>query len=601
MIMKYELTEERKKYLDARGHTILQACPGSGKTTSIVYKLHSICREVEASSKGYAGVACLSFTNAACGEILDKYKEMHGECLKHPHVVSTIDSFITQNVVFPFWYKSTVCKERPQIINDLDILNGIYFVNSNTNGSLTQYPVKELKPFSTYLYKYKPSEISVENGNYCYKNKPINASLKEYCKTVVFYRMGKGLLTSQDVLCVACDILKANQAIGKIIAKRYPYIIIDEAQDTSFYQFRFFDYLRKAGVQNIEFVGDICQSIYEWRNAKPKMLKEKADSDDWLALYFKDNRRSNQRIIDLCGLLRPQGMPKILSRDVIDMNIDILVYKYNHDNLKDIIIDFQNNCNKNGFTNYKILVRGNDSFKSLSGITKKVKYWKSIIPYEIIIAKREFDNNDIVSAYRRIRSIWAELKYDYNDYKNKKVFKQTIQNDITANVKIQIFLANIPSFKESLSNWTTLTCSLIAKNFELEKDPDFYVVKKGSNGIKLTDMHQMSIEDLYKEENQMNNIYKVQTIHSVKGATLDAILLILSKDSSAQNISLNNFPSNTINEMDEKQRLIYVACSRAKQFVAFAVPDNISDDKIINVFKNIPVKIKTINTQMSLF
>lgn len=34
--MEYEVTEERKAYLNARGYTILSACPGSGKTTSIV-------------------------------------------------------------------------------------------------------------------------------------------------------------------------------------------------------------------------------------------------------------------------------------------------------------------------------------------------------------------------------------------------------------------------------------------------------------------------------------------------------------------------------------------------------------------------------------
>ena len=40
--MEYEVTEERKAYLNARGYTILSACPGSGKTTSIVKKLYDI-------------------------------------------------------------------------------------------------------------------------------------------------------------------------------------------------------------------------------------------------------------------------------------------------------------------------------------------------------------------------------------------------------------------------------------------------------------------------------------------------------------------------------------------------------------------------------
>ena len=36
MNMEYDVTHQRQAYLDARGYTILTACPGSGKTTSIV-------------------------------------------------------------------------------------------------------------------------------------------------------------------------------------------------------------------------------------------------------------------------------------------------------------------------------------------------------------------------------------------------------------------------------------------------------------------------------------------------------------------------------------------------------------------------------------
>ena len=36
--MEYEVTEERKAYLDARGYTILSACPGSGKFSIEVQK-----------------------------------------------------------------------------------------------------------------------------------------------------------------------------------------------------------------------------------------------------------------------------------------------------------------------------------------------------------------------------------------------------------------------------------------------------------------------------------------------------------------------------------------------------------------------------------
>lgn len=42
--MEYEITPQRQAYLDARGYTILNACPGSGKTTSIVKKLFAVSR-----------------------------------------------------------------------------------------------------------------------------------------------------------------------------------------------------------------------------------------------------------------------------------------------------------------------------------------------------------------------------------------------------------------------------------------------------------------------------------------------------------------------------------------------------------------------------
>ena len=100
--MEYEVTEERKAYLDARGYTILSACPGSGKTTSIVKKLYDISAYCKQQYGTHTGFACLSFTNKACGELKSKYVEMHRESLLHPNVVSTIHSFIMQYVSFHF-------------------------------------------------------------------------------------------------------------------------------------------------------------------------------------------------------------------------------------------------------------------------------------------------------------------------------------------------------------------------------------------------------------------------------------------------------------------------------------------------------------------
>ena len=126
--MEYEITDERRNYLDARGHIILTACPGSGKTTSIVAKLRDVAQYCALQYGKHAGFACLSFTNKACAELKDKYRVMHEEPLRFPNVVSTIDSFIMQMVVLPFWYLCDLCKKKPVVVNDSETLNRIYYV-----------------------------------------------------------------------------------------------------------------------------------------------------------------------------------------------------------------------------------------------------------------------------------------------------------------------------------------------------------------------------------------------------------------------------------------------------------------------------------------
>lgn len=89
----------------------------------------------------------------------------------------------------------------------------------------------------------------------------------------------------------------------------------------------------------------------------------------------------------------------------------------------------------------------------------------------------------------------------------------------------------------------------------------------------------------------------IATIHAVKGATLNTVLLFLSSDSRGQNISLNDFPSSEIAVMNESQRMIYVACSRAAQFLALAVPNSITDGKIRDILNGIDSIIRNLNHQ----
>lgn len=74
--MEYDMEpEERKLYFNARGKTIVTACPGSGKTTSIVNKLYTISKEVEMRVSILVCCVCLLRI-----KLLKKYVQHIGIC-----------------------------------------------------------------------------------------------------------------------------------------------------------------------------------------------------------------------------------------------------------------------------------------------------------------------------------------------------------------------------------------------------------------------------------------------------------------------------------------------------------------------------------------
>lgn len=601
--MEYEITSQRQAYLDARGYTILNACPGSGKTTSIVKKLFVVSRYCEEQYGHHTGFVCLSFTHTACDELKLKYREMHGERITFPNEVLTIDSFITQYVVFPFWYLCDICKKRPVIVNEKEALERIYYNNVLIDGEWKQCLVAGFGLYGTIIHKKTPSCIARNMNSYEWNNHLVADPFElEYCEKAFAYRMGKGFITSRDALWMACDILEKHQNIATALVSRFPYVIVDEAQDNSELHFEFFKQLKRAGLWNLEFVGDICQSIYGFNNAKPELLQSLMQEEGWVNLPMTECRRSNQRIIDLYSKLKSNDVQSITSYGVEDKGIPIVVYKYNDTNIQDIFRDFYKTCKDNKLSSSMVLARGDNMCKKLAGVNEKnFRYWKSdqIVPYLVIDAVLAFASGNLDTAFRKIRLVLAELMCG-DRFDIKRDFIQEIEKDIDWNTKIFGFLKNVPSFSLSFKEWSEQTCSLLMTYWELENEPIFVPYKKQA-GVSMKDMAKVPVECYYHSNDASSEYHKsINTIHSVKGKTLDAVLLFLSPDSRGECISLKDFPCSEIKTMTERQRLIYVACSRATQFLALAVPAEISDVYIKEILKGIDINIRTINLEGSL-
>lgn len=599
--MEYDLTPQRQAYLDARGYTILTACPGSGKTTSIVKKLRVVSQYCAERYGKHTGFACLSFTNKACAELKQKYREMHDEKLTFPNEVLTIDSFIMQYVVLPFWYLCDACKKKPIVVNEEDILDHKYYNNVQIAGKWQRYPVMELRQYSKIMYSKKPSIVSIDKAAFKWNHKVVtDANEKSYCRAAILYRLSKGYVTSSDALWMACYILKHHQEVSRALISRFPYIIVDEAQDNSELHFEFFNLLKSAGLQNLEYVGDVCQSIYGFNNARPELLQAMMAEQGWNVLPMSECRRSNQRIIDLYSKLKSSDVPTITSHGVIDKGIPIVVYKYDEGNVRDIIRDFYQVCDDNELSKRIILARGVNKCKTLAGVKDvDFKYWKSDLPYLLIDAVFALEASDMDYAFRKIRLVLSRLiAKDSPDAKRQ--FIHEIEHNKDWNAKIFRFLKQIPSFSLSFKEWSEQTCVLLHDFWELDEQPMFVPYQR-QVGYKMKEMENVPVERFHQSRDEGSDYHKsIDTIHAVKGATLDAVLLFLSANSKGQGISLNDFPRRSVRYMTESQRMIYVACSRAVNFLALAVPKSIADENIKRTLAGVDIDIRYINLQGEL-
>lgn len=90
----------------------------------------------------------------------------------------------------------------------------------------------------------------------------------------------------------------SDSTIAEEIRNRHEYVFVDEFQDTNYVEYFIISAVTKP--DRLFVVGDVKQSIYRFRLAEPKVfldtLEEWKKRDN--AVYFKDNFRSDGRILD---------------------------------------------------------------------------------------------------------------------------------------------------------------------------------------------------------------------------------------------------------------------------------------------------------------
>lgn len=267
---------ERCLDLESPRSFFLFAGAGSGKTRSLVNALNYInnkYRDLFLSQGKYVGV--ITYTNAACDEIIHR---THDNPIFH---ISTIHGFCWS--IIQGFNEDIRAFIKDNLIIKIQGLNAKITGVRDTNTSTYKKNVHSLEKAkkrlaeldSIYEFTYNPNSNS---------------------------QFGKDSLSHTEVISLTTHFLQNKPIFQSIFVQKYPFLLIDESQDTHKELIEVLLELEDnyKSIFLLGLIGDDMQRIYsQGKSDLPSIIK-----NHWQTPQKKMNHRSQKRIIELANNIR---------------------------------------------------------------------------------------------------------------------------------------------------------------------------------------------------------------------------------------------------------------------------------------------------------
>lgn len=239
-----ELNSEQSEAVLEERSTFMVACPGSGKTRTLTYKLAYELSRLDGSRKF---VAALTYTHRAADEI---HERIEGLGVNTSQLwIGTIHSFCLEWIL------------RPYAIYEPDLAHGFRIIDSH-----------EQEKFLTELCKTQRG-ITYWDCEYYYTENGYVLSCKDRTKHerlhAIFALYLRHLKDSRQIdfeliLYYAFRLIRDQPQIAKVLSSIFQWILIDEYQDTKRIQYEIVAAIVRAGATctRLFVVGDPNQAIF---------------------------------------------------------------------------------------------------------------------------------------------------------------------------------------------------------------------------------------------------------------------------------------------------------------------------------------------------
>lgn len=285
-----KLNQQQKEAVQStKGPVLLLAVPGSGKTTVLVTRLGYMiyCRNIPPES-----ILTVTYTVAATKDMSERFAVRFGEDMAKRLEFRTINGICAMIIQY---YGRRIGKTPFELVKDEKATTGmlIKICQDHGMGYPTESDLKNVRTLITYIKNMMLNEEELQKLEE-ESDIRIAGIYREYCRQM----REQKLMDYDDQMLYAYNMLRKDPGVLAYFQNRYPYICVDEAQDTSKIQHAIIALLA-AGTGNLFMVGDEDQSIYGFRAAYPEALLsfEKKHSGAKV-LLMEENFRSNAKIVE---------------------------------------------------------------------------------------------------------------------------------------------------------------------------------------------------------------------------------------------------------------------------------------------------------------
>lgn len=279
-----KLNDEQILAANYPGSVFLTACPGSGKTRTLTYK---IAVELQKISSHRDFLVAITYTHRAADEIMERVENLGLETKQL--WVGTIHSFCLEWILKPYSIYVPRLQSGFNIINQPDADAILDDICKDLIG-----PKITSLDCGYFFQNDKPVPISSDKE----KHENIKLALKKYFRTLRDTRK----IDFELILYFSAKLLREHPPIASALSALFRLVLIDEYQDTKEIQYQIICSIFKAGLGKTKafIVGDPNQAIFKTLGGYPIEVQHFRELSGLAIaeLSLVQNYRSSSEIID---------------------------------------------------------------------------------------------------------------------------------------------------------------------------------------------------------------------------------------------------------------------------------------------------------------